>query len=97
MEKIDFSVTVTRLDGEPFKFDDKPFTMGFAAYRGLVANTQETMKLDLSELAKRYELAKKVKDGGEVEIDADEAVLIRESLKNAWGIEVIGFILERIK
>jgi len=97
MEKINFSTVVKKLDGEVLKFEEKPVTLGFACYKGLVANTAETQKLDLSAIAKRYELAKKIKDGGEVEVEAAEAVLIRDSLKNFWGIEVIGFVLGIIK
>ena len=99
--KIDFNQTITGLDGAVLKDDDaagKPsLTLGAACLKAIRTPLQEDSGLMGEQAFKRLELARKIKQGGEQDIDPEDAVLIRNRAAKVWIIDIAGVVYEKLK
>ena len=98
--KVDFSQVISDLDGNPVKDEEAqgtPLTLGAACLKAIRTPLQEDQGLLGEPAFKRLELARKIKKGGEQEIDPEDAVLIRNRAPKVWIIDIAGVVYEKLK
>lgn len=107
--KADFDKVLLDLDGDNIPLDgardektgkpkdETPVTLKLACQRALCVALEEDRSLAAEEAFKRLELARRINKGGEVELDPEEAVLIRNRAAKVWIIEVSGQVYELLK
>lgn len=92
--KINFSAELKTLDGQTIKEttadDSKPATLAVFAVNALNAQLEEEKNLDGAEKFKRYQLAAKVYNGGEVELTSDEAAKIKGLIGKIYPPLIVG-------
>ena len=99
--KVDFDQVITDLDGKA-QLDEESkgspkLTLGAACLKAIRTPLQEDQGLMGEQAFKRLELARTIHKGGEQEIDAEDAVLIRNRAAKVWIIDVAGFVYEKLK
>ena len=94
--KIDFSTLLYGLDGEvlrstPMKAGDKgkPQTLGRVCVDALVA-LERNATPDGKTSFERYQLAEKINDKKEVDLEAEEIVILKERVGVVFGPVVVG-------
>ena len=76
--KIDFSQVLKDFDGGPIKGQDGDITLGFVCEDALLAVLkEETERPNASEYIKRYELARSIHKGKELDLTAEDIVLMK--------------------
>lgn len=106
--KVDFNHVLLTLDGSAFTEpaplkpgqtvpDAVPVTLKDIAVRSLTAPMEEDKGLTGEQAFKRLELARAVHKGGEQEIDAADAVLIRDRAAKLYGIAISGQVYELLR
>lgn len=94
--KVDFDTVLTNLSGEELKENDKKHILKDISINSLMANIQQqgdnpeagTVKI------KRYELARKINDGGVVEVTAEEITMIKERVGIVMPTMVMGSVYD---
>lgn len=77
--KINFDQQIKDLTGNPIKEEGKEVVLKTVCVNALLASNPKK-EISGQEKLDRYELARKVNDGGEVEITSEEIVKIKESV-----------------
>ena len=99
--KINFDEELKELDGsviaDKVNGSELAFTFKTACVRALTTPMQEDAALKGEDAFKRLELARKINKGGEQEIDAADAVLIRDRAAKMFGILVSGQVYEKLR
>lgn len=101
MSKIDFSTALIGLDGEPLKTPDRLGDRGQIIKAGVIQTLGKvcvdalvTVERGASPDGKvsftRYQLAQKINGQGEVEVDADEIVMLKDRVGKNFGPVVVG-------
>ncbi|HVT37348.1 MAG TPA: hypothetical protein VHE37_17310 [Nevskiaceae bacterium] len=99
--KINADAVVTNLDGEPLhegktaKGEPRQLTVGRAIVNALLADYPNEQATG-DEKLRRYTLAKKFHAGGEVDVKAESAALIKQLVPRAWAPMVVGPVFEAI-
>lgn len=95
--KIDFSVVLKDIEGEPLK-DEKgrDFTMARAACAALLASFPDEKEIGEKEKVDRFKFALAATNGGEQEIPMNDAVLLKSLIAKLYGPLVVGRVNEII-
>lgn len=88
--KINFDSQLVHLDGVALKTNDVPLTLKGASIEALMTLVESDRKASGEVKFKRYELAVKVKGGGEVEVTPEEIVMLKERIGEVYGPAVVG-------
>lgn len=90
--KIDFSQQMCDIDGTPISNDkdDGAATLGLISVNALLAAFADEQALPGTDKVRRYELARKVRKGGVVEVTAEDAALIKQLIGKAYAPLVVG-------
>jgi hypothetical protein len=89
---IDTSVVLKNLEGEAFKDGEKDLTLGLAIASILSKTTKESDPLKI------YSLALKFNEGGEVDLTAEDIVVVKEKVKTSDYFTVVaGQILKHLE
>jgi len=95
--KINFSQVLLSLSGEPFKKDkDTDATLGDMCVTALLAEDPSKPMVATEKIA-RWELGKQLYKGGEVELTADDMVLIKDSVAVAFIPALMGSIYDALE
>jgi hypothetical protein len=99
----DFSAKIIDIDGHPIIDDLKcpadkdgkrtcsdELTLSTVSVRALLANFPDEQNLAGDEKLKRFVLASKIRDGGEVKLTAEEISLIKRLIGKAYVPTVVG-------
>jgi hypothetical protein len=96
--KINFDQKIVNLEGKPMmeqtqdndgeRGPDREVTLGRACVNALL--TPEDKKVDGPEKLVRFELAKKIYKGGEVDLETDEISKIKGLVGDVYGVLVTG-------
>lgn len=92
--KVDLTIVLKNLKGEPLKNGDDAFTLGEAVCGALIAVLQDEQNLSHKEKNKRFKLAIKASAGGEVDFSVDETAEIIKLIGKAFPTIVVGRALE---
>lgn len=97
--KVDFSKLLNDLSGQPIKNDKggEDLILKDVAIRALTTALPEDQALTGEQAFKRLELARRIHQGGEQELDPAEAVLIRDRVPKIWVLEISGQVYEMLK
>lgn len=95
--KIDFSVVLKDIEGEPLK-DEKgrDFTMARAACAALLASFPDEKEIGEKEKVDRFKLAISATAGGEQEVSINDASLLKKLIAKLYGPLVVGRVNEII-
>lgn len=97
--KFTFDGHLVDLDGMPLMRpvgdSSIPMTMLFAIRHALISAPQKPLTAE--ESIKRYDLSLALAQGGEVELDAGDVVLIRNCLAEVYGPLVLGQIAKALR
>lgn len=89
--KIDFSATIKDFDGTDLKeAGDKPVTLGMIAVRALNANFTDEANLPAEEKVRRFGMALKISEGGEVDFKAEDIAEIKKVIGRAFNPLIVG-------
>jgi len=98
---IDFSQTITKLNGQVFPDDDgQPLTLGRAAANALGVvnvNPDSSQPLTPKEARERRKLAKRLHGSSMAEVSLDEAAMIQKILVRAYAPAVSGEACDMIE
>lgn len=95
---IDFSRTLTGLDGLPLMNGEKPLTLVEVCTNALLGQfPDEQSGLPMDEKQKRFKLALKIFTEGNIEIDSEEAVLLKKVVNKGYSTLIVGQVMEIIK
>lgn len=90
--KIDTTKVLKNLDGEAFKDGEKDLTLGMAITSILSKTSKEADPLKI------YSLALKFNEGGELDLSAEDIVLVKEKVKVSDYFTVVsGQILQELE
>lgn len=93
--KLETGTPLTTFTGEPINDAQGPVTIGKVAIAALLANLNDDAPT-AEEKMWRYNLARRLHVGGEVEITAEDAALIKRLVGKAYGAVVVGPVYEAI-
>ena len=88
--KIDFDTILRDLRGEPIKDGTGDFTLGMASCTALLSSYQDEQGLDPKDKVRRYKLATKVSDGGEVDLSVEEISDLKKLIGKAFPPLIVG-------
>jgi hypothetical protein len=99
----DFSAKILDISGQPFVDDIKcpadsagkrncgdEATLGMVATRALLASLPDEQSLSGEDKFKRFTLAMRIKDGGEVPISAEDIALLKKLIGKVYSPLVVG-------
>lgn len=96
--KLNLNTELKTIQGAPIVDEtQKQMTAGGVMFSSLVASGHQDDKLDGSAKFKRYELAKTVYVGGEMNISTEEVILIKKVVGMYMPIQVVGAIYNFIE
>ena len=97
--KIDFSRILTNFDGKPILTPEKgePVDLKTASMTALLGQYQDERNLSGEEKFKRYELAKKIHQSGEIELKSEEIALIKSLVAKAYAPLAVGKLWEMLE
>ncbi|SMF65992.1 hypothetical protein SAMN02982989_3429 [Xaviernesmea oryzae] len=99
--KVDFSKPILNLDGSPLEMDGKVLTLSSVATNALLMTVQDQpdgKRPDPDEAVKKYALAMDIHNAkGPINLDAEEAVLLKRLIVNIYGPLVVGRAYEMIE
>ncbi len=78
--QINFSKTISDLDGNPYREGAKALTLGDVSAKSLHTPTQKTMDLSLEDKMYRGELAAKVHKSTTLDVSVEDVALMREAI-----------------
>ena len=89
--KVDFNAEIKTLDGEGIR-DDKGtlVTLKSICVQALIAAFQDEQDLAGVEKLKRYELAREINHGGEIQMSAENVVLLKKLIAKGFNVLVVG-------
>jgi len=88
--KVNFSQPLKDLEGNTLNNEKgKGVFLNTVCANALIASP-ENNKVDGVEKVKRYELAKKIMGGGDIDVSVEELALIKELLGTSYGVLVVG-------
>lgn len=89
--KIDFDITIENLYGQNVKDADtnEDITLGKACVTALTIVLQDE-KISGDEKFKRYMLATKIVEGGEIIITTEEIVMLKDLIGKVYGPTIVG-------
>ena len=92
--KIDFSQTLSTLDGEQFTDNvggkDVPVNLGKICIGALDATYQDETNLTGSEKYARFELIAKLKSASEVDVSSEDVTKLKTLIGKRYGVTVVG-------
>lgn len=103
MEKIDFSQALKALNGEDMKMMNPDGSVGGVlklsevCSNALLSGYEDEKNLSAEEKVKRFKLAHKVFEAGEIELASEEATLIRKVVNKKYPTMIVGQVYEVIK
>ena len=100
MSKIDTSIALYNMEGEPMAFPDKrPLTIGTVSIEVLCASykDEEALQNQGPEKNKRFKLAQRIKRNVMVNLDSSEIVMIKDLVAKAYGTVVSGQMWELLE
>lgn len=71
-------------------------TLRYIVVEALLADTEINRKLSRNDKMDRWELAKRVRNGGEQNVSPEELTLIRNSIDQAYGPAIVGPCVEAL-
>jgi len=85
--KINFSQELEDImTGGSMKYDnDRKATLALVSIESLLSNYSDELKLSADKKLFRYDLANKVKNGGEVDLTVEEIVEIKDVINKRFG------------
>ena len=93
--KLETGTPLKTFTGDPINDAQGPVTIGKVAIAALLASYADEMPTGEEKLW-RYNLARRLNVGGEVEISTDDAALIKRLVGKAYGAVVVGPVYEAI-
>lgn len=87
--KVNFSQALRALDGSPLMEGETLLTLGKVAAAGLNQPPRQGSHETAVQAARRGRLALRLWDAGEIDIDPEEAVLIRDWTREGWATVVV--------
>ena len=85
-----FSAKILDLNGKPVVDDGKEVTLGDVAVRALMSLAQDEQSLAGEEKFKRFALAMRLKDGGEVAVSAEDIAMLKKLIGKLYTPLVVG-------
>jgi len=96
--KINFNVGVVTIRNQPVTLGDKGATLGDLCVAALNFLTPEmSQRMNPEDSLRRYRLAKKIENGGEVELTASEVTFIQECAGKMYLPFVYGSLVELLE
>jgi len=92
--KINFSKVMLDLEQKPLKEGDRDLTLGPICSNALLMPFPDETDLEGTEKVKRFRLAEKLYQGGEVDVSPEEIVLIKKLASKAYAPLLVGRIYE---
>lgn len=86
----DFKKSLTGFDGKELTDSDKPITLGIICVNALRGTFKGEEDLSGVEKEKRYRLARKIYDQGEVEVSAEEITLLKTLIGKGYPVDIVG-------
>jgi hypothetical protein len=90
MMKVDFDTVLRDLKGTAIKDGDGEFTLGAASATALLSPYPDEQNLDPKDKVRRYKLATKIADGGEVDLSIEEIADLKKLIGKAFPPLVVG-------
>lgn len=90
--KIDFSKPIADLDGKPVE----DLTLRVVALNALMAMLPDEQRLPGDKKVERFALAMRVNAGGEVDVSAEDAALMKDLIGKVYGALVVGRAYEML-
>lgn len=95
--KVNFSKPIVNIQtDEPFKTNKGDMLLAHVCVEALLVVDQNDGKTGGEEKLRRYELAKKVSAGGEINIKPEEATLLKDRIGKTYGPAVVGPAFEAL-
>jgi hypothetical protein len=88
--RIDFDTIIRDLKGEPIKDSAGDFTLSMASCSALLSPYPDEQDLDPKDKVRRYKLATKITDGGEVDLSVEEIADLKKLIGKAFPPLVVG-------
>ena len=85
--KVKFGEAITNLLGDPILQDGKPLTLGIVAGAALLTDAP---KLDARTKVKRFILAQKIFEGGEINLEVEEIAEIKKIIGEIYPPLIVG-------
>ena len=94
--KVNFSAEITDLRGNPVKDGDENLTLGAVACSAMLAVMSTDQNLPSAEKVRMFRLAQKAADGGEVEVTAEDVVLLKDRIGTLYGALIVGRVYDLV-
>jgi hypothetical protein len=94
---VNFDAELKGLNGEVIKAQEGNVTLKSIVANALLGNYEDERNLQAEQKVKRYKLAHKVTEGGEIEVDAEDTVLMRKLVNKAYGTLIVGQVFDILK
>ena len=96
--KIDFTQVLKDFDGTPIKGPDGDITLGFICIDALLATLPDEQKSpNADDYIRRYEFAKAIRKDGEMDLKAEDIVLLKSRILKTRPVLVYGITSDMLE
>lgn len=92
--RIDFSVVLKNLVGDPLKEDGKDFTLAMASCTALMQPAMDEPNIPADAKVRRFKLATVIVHGGEQDLTIEEVAELKRLIGKIFGPLVVGRAFE---